>query len=187
MTPFLQFVLIDALLLTLLVTALIWIFRTSAGSIWLKVGLAVAFAILTCWSPLATRAILGYPQPRPLAELPDKFQLLAQHSNDDKAFDLWIVNLSEHTPLAVTVTPDANMRKLLRDAQQRLGQGEPVIISRKAHGGRRGQAGGGEDGEAQGSGHGHATDNGSTRTHFDDDQTKFELVVPDIMWRKDGP
>jgi len=184
MTPFAQFVLIDALLLALLVCSLIWTFRSATGAIWLKVALAIAFAILVCWSPLATRAILGTPQPRSLAELPDKFQLLAMYPADEQSIDLWIA--TGKTPLAIVITPDANMRKLLREAGQKLGQGEPVIISRKGHKGKQGAGQGGEEGEAQ-AGNGHATDNGSVRTHFDDDQNKFELVVPDIHWRKDNP
>ena len=90
MTPFAAYILTDALLLGLLVCSLIWLFKTSAAAIWQKVALAVAFGILVCWSPLATRAILGYPQPRTLSDLPDRFQLLAEHTEDDQSFDLWI-------------------------------------------------------------------------------------------------
>lgn len=183
MTPFAQFVLIDALFLALLVCSLVWVFKTSIGPIWIKIALAIAFGALVCWSPLATRAILGTPQPRSLAELPDKFQLLALHTNDDKAFDLWIA--AGATPLAVTVTPDQNMRQLLREATQKLGHGQPVTIERRGKKGKgQGQGAGGEEG--QGRGEGHSGNDGSTRTHFDDDQTRFQLVVPSIRWDKNG-
>src|ERR1700692_2956570 len=113
MTPFAAYILTDALLLGLLVCSLIWLFKTSAAAIWLKVALALAFGILVCWSPLATRAILGYPQPRALSNLPDRFQLLAEHTADDQSFDLWIESIGETTPLSVTVVPDRQMRSLL--------------------------------------------------------------------------
>ena len=91
MTPFAAYILTDALLLGLLVCSLIWLFKTSAAAIWQKVALAVAFGILVCGSPLVTRAILGYPQPRAPSDLPeDRFQLLAEHTEDDQSFDLWI-------------------------------------------------------------------------------------------------
>jgi hypothetical protein len=76
MTPFSVYILTDALLLGLFVCSLIWLFRTSNGPIWIKLVLALALTILVCWSPLATRAILGYPQPRALIELPDRFQIV---------------------------------------------------------------------------------------------------------------
>jgi hypothetical protein len=185
MTPFAQFVLADALILTLLVSTLVWLFRASNGSIWFKIALALVFAFLVCWSPIATRAILGTPQPRSLAELPDIFQLLAEHTSDDTAFDLWIA--TGQTPLAITITPDANMRRVLRDAQQRLGQGQPVFIQRQKgkNGHGEGKSAGSEEGQA--SGQGHAADNGSIRTHFHDDQDRFVLTIPDLHWRKDGP
>src|ERR1700691_5806079 len=102
MTPFAVYILTDGLLLGLLV----------------------------CWSPLATRAILGYPQPRALSDLPDQFQLLAENTADDQSFDLWIKRIEENTPLAVTVVPDSRLRSVLRSAVQKLGQGVPVFISR---------------------------------------------------------
>src|SRR5271154_2483678 len=146
MTPFAAFILTDAVLLGLLVCSLIWLFKPAAATIWLKVALAVAFGILVCWSPLATRAILGYPQPRALSALPDRFQLLAEHTADDQSFDLWIMTIGENAPLAVTVVPDSQMRSLLRSAAQKLGEGNPVFVSRD------------KTKEGQGDGHGNAAD-----------------------------
>lgn len=179
MTPFSAFILTDAALLGLLVCAVTWIFKTSAGAIGVKVALALSLAALACWSPLATRAILGYPQARAMNELPDKFQLFAMHSADDRSFDLWIAGPDEPTPLAVTVVPDQEMRKALRQAQQNLGQGQPVFLSRNASdkaGDGRGSAEG-APGNAQA---------GSPRTAFGDDQDRWVLDVPAGLPRKDG-
>lgn len=181
MTPFAAFILVDASLLGLLVCSLIWVFKNSAGRLWLKFALAIAFGVLACWSPLATRAILGYPQPETLSELPNRFQLLAEHSVDDHAFDLWIATAEQPTPLAVTVTPDKNMRSVLRAAQQKLGQGEAVFVTRGSKDGAAptdAHAGEAPEGDA---GHG-----GNPRTHFADDQTRWELLVPSAQWRKDS-
>lgn len=187
MTPFTTFVLTDAALLGLLIFAITWIFTTSSGALWVKITLALAFGALVAWSPLATRAILGFPQPRALTELPDRFQLFAQHSADDKSFDLWIASAGEETPLAVTIVPDTEMRKALRQAQQKLGRGQPVFMSRRKPKGKPGdgkESTDGEDGNADKSGNGGA--DGSPRTNFGDDQTKWELVVPGEKWKKDG-
>ena len=181
MTPFAAFVATDAVLLGLLVCSLIWLFKTSAATIWLKVALAVAFGILVCWSPLATRGILGYPQPRALSDLPDRFQLLAEHTADDRSFDLWIESIGEDTPLAVTVVPDSRLRSVLRSAVQKLGEGAPVFISRHTpkdeSGDGRGVA---ADGAAGTSAEGNARDSGA------DDQTRWTLNIPTSKWRKDG-
>jgi hypothetical protein len=181
MTPFAAFILTDAALLGLLVSSLIWLFKNSAGGIWLKVALALAFGVLVCWSPLATRAILGYPQPRALSELPDRFQLLAEHTADDKSFDLWIESPGEEAPLAVTVVPDTQMRSTLRSAAQKLGEGVPVFITRQtpkpAPGAGRGNSARPEDGGG--------TDSGA-RTNFSDDQTRWVLNLASTKWRKDG-
>ena len=181
MTPFAAYILTDAALLGLLVCSLIWLFKTSAAAIWQKVALAVAFGILVCWSPLATRAILGYPQPRALSDLPDRFQLLAEHTEDDQSFDLWIKNIGETTPLAVTVVPDSQMRSVLRSAAQKLGQGAPVFVSRDKP----------KDGQGDGRGNaadggGSAANDGAARTNFSDDQTRWTLNLPSTKWRKDG-
>jgi hypothetical protein len=179
-TPFSTFILTDAALLGLLVCAVTWIFKTSAGAIGVKVALALSLAVLACWTPLATRAILGYPQARAMSELPDKFQLFAMHSVDDKSFDLWIAGPDEPTPLAVTVVPDPEMRKALRQAQQKLGQGQPVFLSRSASdkaGDGRGGTKDGAPGDAQA---------GSPRTAFGDDQARWTLTVPSARWTKSG-
>jgi hypothetical protein len=181
MTPFAAYILTDALLLGLLVCSLIWLFKTSAAAIWQKVALAVAFGVLVCWSPLATRAILGYPQPRALSDLPDRFQLLAEHTENDQSFDLWIKNIGETTPLAVTVVPDTQMRSVLRSAAQKLGQGVPVFVSReKPKDGQGDGRGNPADGE------GSAANDGAARTNFSDDQTRWTLNLPSTKWRKDG-
>ena len=182
MTPFAAYILTDALLLGLLVCSLIWLFKTSAAAIWQKVALAVAFGILVCWSPLATRAILGYPQPRTLSDLPDRFQLLAEHTEDDQSFDLWIKNIGETTPLAVTVVPDTQMRSVLRSAAQKLGQGNPVFVSRDKL--KEGQGDG--RGNAAADGEGSPANDGSPRTNFSDDQTRWTLNLPSTKWRKNG-
>ena len=181
MTPFAAYILTDALFLGLLVCSLIWLFKTSAAAIWQKVALAVAFGVLVCWSPLATSAILGYPQPRALSGLPDRFQLLAEHTADDVSFDLWIVSGAEASPLAVTIVPDQAMRSVLRSAAQKLGEGVPAFISREkpkdGQGDGRGNAADGEGSTANG---------GAPRANFSDDQTRWTLTVPSAKWRKEG-
>ena len=181
MTPFAVYILTDGLLLGLLVCSLIWLFKYSAGGIWLKVALALASGVLVCWSPLATRAILGYPQPRALSDLPDRFQLLAENSADDQSFDLWIKCAGENTPLAVTVVPDSQMRSVLRSAVQKLGQGVPVFISRQTAKEEPGDGRGNTaDGAAGTSAEGNARNGGA------DDQTRWTLNIPVSKWRKDG-
>jgi hypothetical protein len=185
MTPFAAFILTDALLLGLLVCSLIWLFKTSSGAIWLKVALALTFCLLVCWSPLATRAILGYPQPRSLSELPDRFQLLAEHTADDQSFDLWIEG-SEDEPLAVTVVPDKQMRSLLRSAGQKLGEGEPVFFKRNRLDAEHGDSATGESDETNKQGRNGAANSGAVRTNFGDDQTRWSLEFSNIRWRKNG-
>lgn len=179
MTPFTAFILADGSLIGLAVCSQIWLFKTSSGGIRIKIAFAVALGVLACWSPLATRAILGYAQPLAMSELPDRFQLLAEHSVDDKSFDLWIT-VSEHPPLAVTIVPDKEMRSVLRQAQQKLGQGQPVIISRAPS---KGEAGDGH-GDALNGEKGNARP-GSARTNFSDDQARWVLTIPG-MPAKDG-
>jgi hypothetical protein len=179
-TLFAAFILTDAAFFGLLVASLIWLFKTSSGALWLKVALAVAFGCLVCWSPLATRAILGYPQPRSTTELPDRFQLFAEHSVDDKSFDLWIGVADEPSPLALTVVPDKEMRSVLRQAQQKLGQGQPVFITRKSSDGQpvdgKGNALNGEKGNAR---------DGAPRTSFTDDQDRWTLDFPRLPAKAD--
>ena len=179
MTPFSAYILTNALLLGILVCSLIWIFKTSHGPLWIKVALALALSILVCWSPLATRAILGYPQPRALSELPDRFQLFAELSVDDRSFDLWIERVGENEPLAVTIVPDKQMRSLLRSAQQKLGQGIPVIFSRS-----RSNADRGNKSETVNAETGASADEPLGQTGFNDDQTRWTLDVQDTKWRK---
>lgn len=173
MTPFAAFILTDAALFGLLVTSLIWLFKTSSGALWLKVTLAIAFGALVCWSPLATRAILGYPQPKAMAELPGRFELFAQHSLDDKSFDLWIATAEQPAPLAVTIIPDKEMRAVLRKAQQSLGQGRSVVISRNSAKDKPGDG----NGSAHDGQHGDARD-GAARTDFTGDQDRWTLTIP---------
>jgi hypothetical protein len=181
MTPFAVYILTDGLLLGLLVCSLIWLFKYSTGEIWLKVALALAFGVLVCWSPLATRAILGYPQPRALSDLPDQFQLLAENTADDQSFDLWIKSAGENTPLAVTVAPDSQMRSVLRSAVEKLGEGAPVFISRQAAKDKPGDGRGDPaDGAAGTSAEGNGRNSGA------DDQTRWTLNIPSSKWRKDG-
>jgi hypothetical protein len=181
MTPFAVYILTDGLLLGLLVCSLIWLFKYSAGGIWLKVALALAFGVLVCWSPLATRAILGYPQPRALSDLPDQFQLLAENTGDDQSFDLWIKSVGENTPLAVTVVPDSQMRSVLRSAVQKLGQGVPVFISRQTP---KDRPDNGRDAAADGAA--GASAEGNARNGGADDQMRWTLNIPISKWRKDG-
>lgn len=178
MTPFSAFILADGSLIGLAVCSQIWLFRTSTGSIRLKVAFAIALGILACWSPLAIRAILGFPQPRSTADLPDRFELFAEHSVDDISFDLWIGNDGEPTPLAVTVVPNKELRSALRQAQQKLGSGEPVYISRTPS-----KPSGDGRGNATGEGEAHA---GSARTDLTDDGSQWTLNVPVGLPVKDG-
>jgi hypothetical protein len=180
MTPFAAFILTDAAFFGLLVSTLVWLFKTSSGALWLKVALALAFGVLVCWSPLATRAILGYPQPRALSELPGRFQLLAEHSLDDKSFDLWIAIADTPSPLAVTIVPDKEMRAVLRQAQQKLGQGQPVFLTRES---AKGDPVDGK-GAALNSEKGNARD-GAARTGFTDDQDKWQLDFPRLPAKGD--
>lgn len=172
MTPFIVFVLIDGTLIGLLVCSLISLFRTSGWPMLVKVAVAIAFGVLACWQPLSTSAILGYPQVRDMSELPDEFQLLAEHSLDDKNFDLWIATAEQPAPLAVTVVPDKAMRQALRQAQQKLAGGAPVFISRGSK-----QDGADGSGSALNGEHGDARD-GAARTNFSDDQDRWVLTIP---------
>jgi hypothetical protein len=171
MTPFSAYILTNALLLGLLVCSLIWLFKTSNGPIWIKLLLALALTVLVCWSPIATRAILGYPQPRAMSELPDRFQLFAEYSVDDLSFDLWIKSAGENEPLAVTIVPDKQLRSQLRSAQQKLGQGAPVIFSRSRPNADGKKAGNNAvDVGARGS-----ADGPLRQTSLNDDQTQWTL------------
>jgi hypothetical protein len=169
MTPFAVYILTDGLLLGLLVCSPIWLFKYSAGGIWLKVALALASGVLVCWSPLASRAILGYPQPRALSDLPDRFQLLAENSADDQSFDLWIKSTGEKTPLAVTVVPDSQMRSVLRSAVEKFGQGVPVFINRQRP---KDRPDNGHDAAADGAA-GGASAEGNARNGGADDQMRW--------------
>lgn len=181
MTPFAAFILTDAAFFGLLVTALIWLFKTSSGGIRLKVALAIAFGLLVCWSPLATRAILGFPQPRAMSELPDRFQLFAEHSVDDKSFDLWIATSEQPEPLAVTVIPNKELRSVLRDAQRKLSQGTPVFITKAP---QQKEAGDGS-GSAPNGEHGQAQQGSAARTNFSDDQDRWTLDFPRLPAKRD--
>ena len=179
MTPFAAFILSDAALLGLLVCSMVWVFKNWVGGLWLKISLAVVCGILVCWSPLATRAILGFPQPRTMPELPSRFQLLAEHTLDDKSFDLWIATADESSPLAVTIVPDKEMRAVLRQAQQKLGQGQPVFLTRESKGepvDGKGAALNGEKGNAR---------DGAARTGFTDDQDRWTLDFPRLPAKGD--
>jgi hypothetical protein len=107
--------------------------------------------------------------------------LLAEHTMDDQSFDLWIKSIGETTPLSVTVVPDRQMRALLRSAQQKLGEGVPVFISRDA---RERKSGDGRGNAADGGE--NAANDGASRTNFSDDQTRWTLNLPSTKWRKDG-
>ena len=182
MTPFAAYILTDALFLGLLVCSLIWLFKTSAAAIWQKVALAVAFGVLVCWSPLATRAILGYPQPRALSGLPDRFQLLAEHTADDQTFDLWIKSAGGN----YAARGDGRSRQAtalyapLRSTEagrRRAGVHQPPDAKGRAR--RWPRQCGGWRGKLEQNG-------GAPRTNFSDDQTRWMLNLPSTKWRKDG-
>jgi hypothetical protein len=106
--------------------------------------------------------------------------LFAEHSVDDQSFDLWIEGVGEGVPLAVAIVPDKQMRSLLRSAQQRLGQGTPVIFSRtRPNADRNTSRNKSANIEA-----GASADGGLGQTHFDDDQTRWTLDIQNIRWRK---
>jgi hypothetical protein len=88
--------------------------------------------VAACVAPYQVAAMMGYPTWTPFSSLPKQAELLAfiPH-DDDKRVDL-LLREGGNTPRLYETALDENMKKLLREADERLKLGERVgVVKRK--------------------------------------------------------
>lgn len=141
MTYFSGFVLSFGVSLAVLALVAALLLRMSNLALAWKLTLPVLMTALACYTPFAVKGLLGLPVPATLAGLPPQARLVAFVPHDeDKTADLWL--LAGDVPRAFHVPLDAEMKKVLRQAQQEMGEGRQAYLRRKVSGKHDGKSNG---------------------------------------------
>jgi hypothetical protein len=123
----------------LLMGALIasWLFRSSGAPLVAKIVTPAVIVALACATPYQVNAMLGFPISASLTSLPSHVELIAFVAQDNDArVDLWL-RLGDAPPRAYETTLDDELKKTLREAQNKLGHGERVMLVKTRPGTRR--------------------------------------------------
>ena len=123
----------------LLMAALIasWLFRSSAAPLIAKIAVPALIVALACAAPYQVNEMLGFPISALPATLPAHAELIAFVSHDDdKRVDLWLRE-SNAPPRAYETTLNDKLKRILREAQSRLGHGGRVMLVRARLGTKR--------------------------------------------------
>lgn len=129
MTHFSTFALSFGSLLLLAALIAAWLFRSSSAPLVAKLGVPLLIVALACATPYQVNAMLGYPFSAPAYSLPKQAELIAYVAKDeDKRVDLWL--RVGDTPRAYETTLDDKLKSTLREAQNRMGHGDRVMLVR---------------------------------------------------------
>ena len=130
MSFFAAFALSFGLMLALVSTIAAWLFRTSGASLISKLALPAILTALACYTPLAVKAMLGFPEPSSFESLPDMAELVAFVPNDEAhSVDLWLI--AGGPPRAYETALDERMKKTLRQAREEMDKGRPVMLRKR--------------------------------------------------------
>jgi len=131
-TFFNAFALSFGLLLAGLVLIAAWMFRTAAAPLAAKLALPALLVALGCLTPYEVNSMLGLPRMAALAALPDRAELIAFVAHDeDKRADLWL-RVEDAPPRAYDIAIDEAMKRLLRDARDRMEHGGRLMLVKHA-------------------------------------------------------
>jgi hypothetical protein len=118
------------LLMAALITS--WLFRSSDAPLFAKIVVPLLIVALACVTPYQVNTMLGFPFSATPATLPAHAELIAFVAQDaDLRVDLWL-RQGDAPPRAYEITLDDQFKQMLRDAQDRLGRGGRVMLT-KAH------------------------------------------------------
>lgn len=107
-----------------------WLFRTSAAPLWQKLAIPAVLVGLACYLPESFGAMLGFPVLTSFDQLPQKAELVAFVAHDDThVADLWLRD--GEIPRAYETPLDAQMKKTLREAQERQARGERTMLMKR--------------------------------------------------------
>lgn len=115
---------------TLLMGALIasWLFRSSGAPLVAKIAIPALIVALACTAPYQVNAMLGFPISASLATLPARAELIAFVALDnDSRVDLWL-RQGGAPPRAYETTMTDKLKQTLRNAQNKLGHGDRVML-----------------------------------------------------------
>ncbi len=136
MTFLSAFVLSFGAMLALTAVVAAWLFRTTPAPLWVKLIIPAALVSLACYAPGTVNAMLGLPVTATFDELPQRAELVAFVAHDDAGVaDLWL--REGDIPHAYETALTANMKKTLREAQERQAHGQRTMLMKHGNGGRR--------------------------------------------------
>jgi hypothetical protein len=105
-------------------------FALSFGLLLVGLALIAAWMFRTAAAPLAAK--LGLPRIAALGAPPDRAELIAFVAHDeDKRVDLWL-RVEDAPPRAYDIAIDEAMKRLLRDARDRMEHGGRVMLVKHA-------------------------------------------------------
>ena len=136
MTFLSQFVLSFGAMLALTAVVAAWLFRTTPAPLWAKLIIPAALVSLACYAPGTVNAMLGLPVTVSFDQLPERAELVAFVAHDEAGVaDLWL--REGDIPRAYETKLDANMKKTLREAEERQAQGQRTMLMKRGNGGRK--------------------------------------------------
>jgi hypothetical protein len=132
MNGFLAFAVSFGAMLTLMALMAVWLFRTARAPLWQAMPVMALVVAAACATPYQVAAMMGYPIWTPFSSLPKQAELIAfVPHDDDKRVDL-LLREGHDAPRLYETAMDDNMKKLLREADEKLKLGERVgVIKRK--------------------------------------------------------
>jgi hypothetical protein len=113
-----------------------WLFRSSSAPLAAKIAVPALIVALACTTPYQVNAMLGFPFSAKSASLPAQAELIAFVANDgDSRVDLWL-RQGTAPPRSYETALDDKLKKTLREAQNRLGRGDRVMMVKGKPNGR---------------------------------------------------
>ena len=116
----------------LLMAALIasWLFRSSDAPLFAKIVVPALIVALACVTPYQVNTMLGFPFSATPAALPAHAELIAFVARDaELRVDLWL-RQGDAPPRAYEIALDDKLKQMLREAQDRLGRGGRVVLTK---------------------------------------------------------
>jgi hypothetical protein len=131
MTFFSQFAVSSGLALVGAAVIVAWVFRTTGAPLWQRLLVPAVTVAAAAYAPFAVNSMMGLPVSTTIAELPDKATLLAFVPADgERMVDIWLVR-GGLPPRAYEVALDPKLKKELREAEERQGHGQQVVMSHR--------------------------------------------------------
>lgn len=134
MSNFAAFVLSFGAVLAFTALMAAWLFRTSAAPFWMKLAIPLSLVALCCGTPYAVGSMLGFPRPVAFTSLPQEAELVSFFPEDgEKRVALWLRS-DQSPPRAYETELTDRLKKTLREAQDAMRRGEPVMLTKRGKG-----------------------------------------------------